>query len=169
MKSNLKQTSVQADQIVRTCPIIYSTTCSYAIRAMSRLAMIKPQGYVSLQAVCEGSDLPATFIAKIFGELVRAGLLSSAKGRGGGFALTRKPNEITLSDIVSVIDGDEQYTRCVVGLSQCDDRQPCAQHDYFKPIRTQILRYLSTTTLDQMSEALVKKLELIGMPMPCAH
>jgi Rrf2 family protein len=126
--------------------------------------MLNPDGYVSLHDVCEGSDLPATFIAKIFGDLVRARLLASTKGRGGGFALTRPPSEISLHDIVSVIDGVEQYRRCVVGLTKCDDKQPCAQHEKFKPIRTQILRYLSNTTLDKMSEALVSKIDLMNPP-----
>lgn len=146
----------------RACPMMYSTTCAYAIRAMCRLAIIRPHGYVSLHEVCEGSDLPAYFVAKIFSELVRAGLLTSAKGRGGGFALTRKPGEIVISDIVEAIDGVSQYTQCVIGLTKCDDSQPCPQHETFKPVRTQILAYLRSTTLDQMSEALSKKLELIG-------
>lgn len=148
----------------RTCPMMYSTTCSYAIRAMCRLAMLHPKGYVNLQEVCAGSDLPTTFVAKIFRDLVRAGLLTSAKGRGGGFALASQPSQVTLSDIVDVIDGTEQYTRCVVGLTKCDDRQPCPQHDQFKPVRLQILRYLGSTTLDQMSEALAKKIGVAGMP-----
>ena len=147
--------------------MMYSTTCSYAIRAMSRLAVIRPDGYVRVQEICDGSDLPAYFVAKIFRDLVRAGLLTSAKGRGGGFALARRPNQIRLYDIVEAVDGVAQYTRCVVGLAKCDDKQPCPQHDQFKPVRLQILSYLSTTTLDQMSDALAKKLEMIGVALPC--
>ncbi len=150
----------------RTCPMMYSTTCSYAIRAMCRLTVIRPDGYVRVQEVCDGSDLPSYFVAKIFRDLVRAGLLTSAKGRGGGFALARRPHEIRLYDIVEAIDGTNQYTRCVVGLAKCDDKQPCPQHEYFKPVRQQILTYLTSTTLDQMSEALAKKLELVGQTLP---
>lgn len=146
----------------RCCPMMYSTTCCYAIRAMCRLALIRPDGYVSLQEVCDGSDLPTAFVAKIFGDLVHAGLLTSAKGRGGGFALTRKPNQIALYDIVQAIDGTNQYTRCVIGLTACDDRQPCPQHEKFKPIRSQILRYLGSTMLSEMSEALAEKLRHVG-------
>lgn len=147
---------------VRGCPIVYSRSCAYAIRAMSRLAMLKSEGYVSLRDVCAGSDLPKTFVAKIFGELTQAGMLTSAKGPGGGFALTKGADQITLLSIVDVIDGLTPYNRCVVGLSRCDDRQPCSQHDRFKPIRKLILAYLGTTTLDQMSEALLTKIELIS-------
>lgn len=148
----------------RSCPVLYSTACSYAVRAMCRLALIRPHGYVKMNEVCEGSDLPAHFVAKIFGDLVSTGLLKSAKGRGGGYTLTRPASEIMLGEIVDAIDGMGQYTRCVVGLNTCDDAQPCPQHEHFKPVRIQMLRYLNTTTLDQMSDALAKKLELVGSP-----
>ncbi len=65
----------------RMFPMMYSTTCSYAIRALCRLALIDPAGYVRIQEVCEGSALPSYFVAKIFRDLVRAGILKSAKGR----------------------------------------------------------------------------------------
>ena len=147
--------------------MIYSTTCSYAIRAMARLAVIRPDGYVRIQEVCEGTDLPSHFLAKIFRDLVGAGLLTSAKGRGGGFALAKRPNDIRLYDIVDAVDGIKSYSQCVVGLAQCDATQPCPQHDQFAPVRKQILSYLETTTLSQMSEALAKKLELIAATPPC--
>ena len=142
--------------------MIYSTTCSYAIRAMARLAVIRPDGYVRIQEICEGTDLPSHFLSKIFRDLVGAGLLTSAKGRGGGFALAKRPREIRLYDIVDAVDGTNSYTQCVVGLHKCDATQPCPQHDAFLPVRKQILAYLESTTLDQMSEALAKKMELLA-------
>lgn len=144
--------------------MIYSTTCSYAIRAMCRLTVIRPNGYVRVQEICEGTDLPSHFVSKIFRDLVHRGLLTSAKGRGGGFALARKPDEIRLYDIVDAVDGVAQYTQCVVGLAKCDSTQPCPQHEQFKPVRERILKYLDSTTLDMMSEALARKLELISSP-----
>jgi len=145
---------------------MYSTTCAYAIRAMSRLAVIRPEGYVRVQELCEGTNLPSHFLAKIFRELVGAGLLTSAKGRGGGFALAKRPNEIRLYDIVDAVDGIDSYSQCVVGLAKCDANQPCPQHDAFLPVRKQILAYLENTTLDQMSEALDKKMQLLAQNPP---
>jgi len=147
--------------------MIYSMSCAYAIRAMSRLALIKPDGYVRVQEICQGTDLPAYFLSKIFRDLVHAGLLTSAKGRGGGFALARKPKAIRLAEIVEAVDGMEQYSRCIVGLAKCDSHQPCPQHDKFLPIRARIREYLDTTTLDQMSEALEKKLQNLGISLTC--
>lgn len=75
--------------------MIYSNACAYAIHAMARLASLRPDGYVLLDELCADSDLPRHFVAKIFQDLVRQGLLKSAKGRGGGFALARKARKIT--------------------------------------------------------------------------
>lgn len=146
----------------RNCSMMYSMTCAYALRAMCRLAAIEHEGYVNMHEICEGTDLPEHFIAKIFRDLARADLLSSAKGRHGGFALTRSASEISLYDIIEVIDGTEQYNGCVVGLADCDDKQPCPQHEYVKPVRRQILNYLKSTKLDEMGVALHEKERLIG-------
>jgi len=146
--------------------MMYSTTCSYSIRALCRLTIISPTGYVRIQDICEGSELPAHFIAKIFRDLVRAGLLVSAKGRGGGYALARPAKDIRLYDIVEAIDGVDTYQQCVVGLAQCNDKQPCPQHEHFKAIRQRMLSFLNSTTLADMSKALGKKLDMLGMALP---
>ena len=146
--------------------MIYSNACAYAIRAMTRLAVLRPNGYVLLDELCEQSDLPRHFVAKIFQDLVRKGLLVSAKGRGGGFALARHPGQITLYDIVAEVDGVDWLKNCVVGMARCDDHQPCPQHDQWKPIREQLRDYFQRTTLQQMAETLEQKLDLIGQPMP---
>lgn len=146
--------------------MIYSNACAYAIRAMARLALVRPDGYVLLDELCEGSDLPRHFVAKIFQELVRKGLLTSAKGRGGGFALARKPGKITLYDIVAVIDGVERLDQCVVGMEKCNDQQPCPQHDQWVAIRQTLASFLRETTLEKMAGALKKKLDLVGADLP---
>lgn len=142
--------------------MIYSNACSYAIRALTRLALVRPDGYVLLDELCAETDLPRHFVAKIFQQLVRRGMLVSAKGRGGGFALARSPDEITLHEIVAIVDGAEQFDQCVVGMAECDDTQPCPQHDDFKVIRERIQAFLRETTLTQMSATLDRKLGLIG-------
>lgn len=149
------------DKHGRHCPMMYSTSCAYAIRAMCRLTAMHSDGFVRVQEICEGSDLPAYFVAKICRDLARAELLISAKGRGGGFALARKPGQITLYDIVEAIDGVGQYSRCVVGLDKCDAQQACPQHEKFQAVRQEIISYLGTTHLDEMSDSLIQKLAMI--------
>jgi Rrf2 family protein len=146
--------------------MIYSNACAYAIRALTRLAMARPDGYLLLDELCAGTELPRHFVAKVFQQLVREGLLLSAKGRGGGFALARPPAEITLYDIVAAVDGTEQFEACVVGMARCDDQQPCPQHDEWKAMRKKITTFLRETRLHEMAGTMERKLDLIGMELP---
>ncbi len=142
--------------------MIYSRACGYAIRALAKLALVRPDGYVLIEELCDEPNLPRDYVSKIFQDLRRSGILISAKGRGGGFALARPPETITLYEIVALIDGAKHFDECVVGLAQCDDDQPCPEHEMFKPIRRQIKRFLTHTTLAQMSKTLERKLKLTG-------
>lgn len=146
--------------------MIYSNACAYGIRALSQLAMVRPDGYVLLDELCEGTDLPRHFVAKIFQDLVRHGLLASAKGRGGGFALAMRPADITLYEIVEAIDGVAMLTRCAVGMAACDDEQPCPHHEEWGAVREHIRSFLEDTTLEQMAKTLEKKFEQLGQPKP---
>lgn len=139
--------------------MIYSVGCEYGIRALTKLAGEVPAGrFCLLRDILEGIDLPQHFVGKIFQTLVRAEILVSAKGRGGGFALKRSPNEITLRQIVEAIDGTQRISRCILGFATCNDEQACPQHDHWKGIRVQIDHLLDSTTLADLASALAKKL-----------
>ncbi len=146
--------------------MIYSNACAYAIRALTRIALIRPDGYVLLDELCQDTDLPKHFVAKIFQQLVREKLLVSAKGRGGGFALAKSSEEICLLDILLIVDGPGMVESCAVGLSACNDDQPCPQHEYWKPIRQSLKKFLTDTKLSDMGTALEEKLKMLGMDMP---
>ncbi len=137
--------------------MIYSSACEYAIRALAFLAT-RPTGQrVLARDVAEQENIPGPFLGKVFQTLVKGGLLHSTKGPGGGFALARNPEEITLYDIRAVVDGVNDLEECAVGLSDCSDDQPCPLHDSWKPIRTQIVDYLKSTTLREMADATARK------------
>ncbi|MEX0886598.1 MAG: Rrf2 family transcriptional regulator [Phycisphaeraceae bacterium] len=146
--------------------MLYSSACAYAIRALTWMALRKPEGYMLLSHICEQTNLPRHFLAKIFQDLVRRGLLVSAKGRGGGFALARPADQITLYEIVEAVDGVGSLSQCVVGMARCDDRQPCPQHDAWKPLRSQIRDFLQDTSLERIAGTLETKLRLLNVETP---
>jgi len=137
--------------------MIFSNTTEYAIRGMSELAGRSSGESVLLDQLVSGTNLPRDFMAKIFQKLVRAKLLTSAKGRGGGFALARPAHQITLLNIVEAIDGPQPLDSCVVGLERCNDDMPCPQHDLYKPIRQRLKDYMTTTTLADLASSLKSK------------
>lgn len=132
--------------------MIYSVGCEYAIQALSRLAgCVKPGEYCLLRDILDGSDLPGHFVGKIFQMLVREDILVSAKGRGGGFALCKPPEKITLRQIVEAIDGSKRRKkRCFLGFSDCDNHPDCPNHRRCDRMRDQIDELLDETSLAQL-------------------
>ena len=146
--------------------MIYSKPCEYAIRALVFLARFPDHGAARGTEIAKEEGLPAPVLGKVLQELVRKGLLESRRGPGGGFRLARNPQLITLRDIVAAIDGLDQFAECSVGLEGCSDESPCPLHDTWKGIRTQLMKYLETTTLADMAAALTSKKELQHRPRP---
>lgn len=137
--------------------MIYSAACEYAIRAATHLARRSDGELVKGRDISEAEDIPAPFLSSVLQRLVTAGLLRSARGPVGGYALAQPPDRITLHDIKAAVDGVSELEECAVGLGPCSDEMPCPLHDSWKPIREQIKRYLQETTLETMAEALASK------------
>lgn len=140
--------------------MIYSNPCEYAIRALAFLAGFPRDRAAQGTVIAQGEGLPAPVLGKVLQELVRKGLLESRRGPGGGFRLARKPELITLRDVVAAIDGLDQFLECAVGLDRCSDEAPCPLHDTWKDLRRQMMTYLEVTTLADMAAAVKKKKEL---------
>jgi Rrf2 family iron-sulfur cluster assembly transcriptional regulator len=131
--------------------MIYSVGCEYGIRALTKLAAIVPAGqYSLLRDILNGSNLPQHFVGKIFQTLVRAEILVSAKGRGGGFALRRSPDEIRLRDIVEAIDGSARQKRCFLGFEECSRSDDCPNHGGCTSLRGQLDSLLDDTSLAKL-------------------
>ncbi len=142
--------------------MIHSTSGEYAIRAMVALASREPGRRALARNIAKAEHIPAPFLGKILQTLARAGLVMSTKGPGGGFSLGRAAAEITLLDIYTAIDGERHLSACAVGLARCSDEAPCPLHDRWKPIRESIRRYLTTTTLADMTRATRRKQALVN-------
>lgn len=142
--------------------MIYSNACEYAIRALAVLAEGPPDAWVLREAIADAGDLPSPFLGKILNDLVQAGLLTSVRGRGGGYRLARSASEIRLMDIRAVIDGTTDLEACAVGLDPCSDDTPCPLHQDFKRVRETIRDYLESTTLAQIVSGKKTKTGLIS-------
>jgi len=145
--------------------MIFTSPSEYAIRGLAEMVCRtqlsgganRQAGRMMIEELVRGTDLPKDFMAKIFQKLARAGVLKSAKGRGGGFALARPAHQLTLSQIVEALEGPQCFDRCVVGLEKCNDHMPCPQHDLYKPIRQRLKDYLTTTTVADLAASLRAK------------
>jgi Rrf2 family nitric oxide-sensitive transcriptional repressor len=92
-----------------------SQTVEYALRAVVALAY-RHDAPMTGQEIAEMTRVPAPYLLKLMQQLVRARLVYSQRGRGGGFTLTRSPSEITIWDIVQAVDALERIRACPLGI-----------------------------------------------------
>jgi Rrf2 family protein len=128
---------------------MFSNSCEYGLRAIIFIAQQTTQNNkVSLSTISEEINSPKAFTAKILQKLTRNNIVKSIKGPYGGFEIEKdKLETITLSDVVVIFDGDTIYTRCGLGLTQCNENSPCPMHYKFIKIREELKNMLESTTL----------------------
>ncbi len=133
-------------------PVLFSRACEYALRGLVEMAKHPDTEYWTVQELAERSNTPAPFLAKTFQILVKQRILTSTKGRRGGFALRRSPDKISILEIVNIIDGPSLMKDCVLGFAECGDEEPCPFHDQWATMRTQLVEALSTQTLQEFAQ-----------------
>jgi DNA-binding IscR family transcriptional regulator len=89
--------------------------------------------------------------------MVRAELISSVKGPGGGFYLTESNRTITLKQIVLSIDGPEIMEGCVLGFPECSNDNPCALHSLYGGYRNGFFSLLHDQTVEEVAERLKRR------------
>ena len=87
----------------------------YAVRGMLYLGKHQEGQLAMLGDIADAMDAPRTFLAKIFQDLAKKGLVKSSKGIRGGFVLARPPEKITLCEIVEAIEGPIMPNKCLIG------------------------------------------------------
>ncbi len=126
----------------------------YAIRIVLRLAECK--GRCDAGTLSEQTGVPQRFALKILRKLVNAKLLCSFKGTSGGYQLARPANEISLADIITVIEGNFMFIRCLNEEECCThpsggcSKESCKVQKVFGDISMMVHKQLKETTIDTL-------------------
>lgn len=142
---------------------MFSKACEYGIRASIYITEQSLRNTkVSLKDVAKAIESPEAYTSKILQQLVKNNIIKSDKGPTGGFSINNQIMEkITLSSIVSAIDGDTIYTGCGLGLKECNEKKPCPVHNQFIIIREKLKKMLETTTIKSLALDLEKGLTFL--------
>lgn len=119
----------------------------YAVRAMLALGR-QPEGLLSGARIAAAMAIPPRFVAQVMGDLVQAGLVEARTGRSGGYRLARRPEQITILEIVEAIEGDARRRSCVLRGGPCAVDGICDVHEIFSTAQDALLLRLSEATLD---------------------
>lgn len=125
-----------------------SRESEYGIKALLVLAT-KPSGMViPLGGIAAEGGLPKYFLAKIFQKLAQHGVVRSFRGVTRGYTLARSPKEISLKEILEVIEGPGLFNRCIFWSDHCADQNPCLFHGRWKGINHHLIeKVMAQTTL----------------------
>jgi Rrf2 family protein len=96
---------------------MFSQTAEYALRAVACLARRAGEPMTTRQ-IADASRVPAGYLAKILQALARAGVVTGQRGLNGGFLLAKRPEELTMLDVVRVADGSHRITACPLGIPE---------------------------------------------------
>lgn len=130
--------------------MLLNQTSEYALRAMALLATTDG-GPMRSEQLSEQAGIPIHYVSKVMRRLVVAGLVSSKRGRGGGFQLARPAASIRLLDVLEATDVVLQGGRCAFGTGDCDISAPCALHPVWTKLKDDLLKWATLNTLDDLS------------------
>jgi len=129
-----------------------SMKAKYGLRAMLLLARKYGQGPILISDIAEKEAIPKKFLELILLELRNKGCLHSRKGKGGGYYLGKSPHEISMGEIIRILDGPlapipcvslTAYRRC----TDCPDERTCGIRVVMKEVRDSTAKILDGTTL----------------------
>ena len=145
-----------------------STGVEYALHCL--LFLIDPAGdarQASARDLAELQGLPVEYVAKLFTKLQKAGLVSAAEGAGGGFRVARKPETISVLDVIEAIDGEKALFDCREIRERCvlfSDNPPvrvisgvCSIHAIMLEAEKRMRAVLAAHTVAEIAAAVAAK------------
>ncbi|HHO68109.1 MAG TPA: Fe-S cluster assembly transcriptional regulator IscR [Gammaproteobacteria bacterium] len=121
----------------------------YAVTAMLDLALHAGSGPVTLAGISERQGISLSYLEQLFTRLRKHGLVSSTRGPGGGYRLSRSAYDIAVADVVSAVDESVDATRCG-GQANCQDGKRCLTHELWTELSEQIRGFLGGISLGQL-------------------
>lgn len=132
-----------------------SKKTKYAINALVHLAKEYNKGPILISTIAEQEKIPQKFLEAILLDLKKAGILNSKKGKGGGYYLMKKPDQVSLAEVMRLFDGPiallpcasyRYYERC----EECKDEETCGIRDLFFEVRNKTVNQLKAGTLSNI-------------------
>ncbi len=130
----------------------------YCLRALIYVASKKEsKKYINIGEISEELGISFHFLTKTFQILTQQGLLESHRGPNGGVLLKKSIDEIFLVDIVFLLEGDDFFDKCLLGLPGCGSHEPCPVHNFWKNVKGTLRKEFEETSLADLADAIHHK------------
>jgi len=118
----------------------------YAVTAMIDIALNQNKGAITLSLISDRQGISLSYLEQLFSKLKKADLVSSARGPGGGYRLSRLPGEISISEIIHAVDESVDARKCA-GKGNCHSGGECLSHELWTDLSGMIDSFLKGITL----------------------
>jgi len=124
-----------------------STKLRYGLRAMVDISLQPTDRPVLVQSIAERQNISRKYLDQLLAQLRGAGLVRSIRGSRGGYFLARPPEEITVQEIASALDGAPTLLECVDDASACARSEFCIAIEFWRDLSELISEKMKKTTL----------------------
>ena len=137
--------------------MMVSSKGRYALQVIMDIAKNEGDGYVSVADISERQHLPLKYLEVIVGILNKGGMLSSLRGKNGGYRLNKAPDEYSISEILNLTEGSLAPVECVKGhTAGCENAATCMTLPLWIGLDRVIEDYLSNISLQDVVDGNIK-------------
>jgi len=134
-----------------------SKKTKYAINALVYLTKNSHRSPIVISEIAAEEHIPQKFLEAILLDLKKAAILSSKKGKGGGYYLLKEPSEVNLAEVMRLFDGPIAFLPCVTykyyeRCEECKDEATCGIRDVFFDLRNKTVEMLKNANLASIIE-----------------
>jgi len=127
-----------------------SNATQYVIRILNYININQDGTLYSARVLAEKLEIDYKFLTSIMTKLVKADIVRSIRGRGGGFELIKDPSTIFIIDIISLFDESFDKKACILGKDLCDESEKCSMHDQWIESKRTMYKVFEDTTLEDL-------------------
>ena len=131
----------------------------YAVRVLIHLAGLPAGSMLQTSALAEAADVNVQFLSKVMQRLVRAGLVRSQRGSGGGFGLAMTAAGISVLDVVQAIEGPLRLNQCLYEGLSCDRKSWCSAHRVWVQAQAAVVGVLDAVSIAQLAEPIGSEMQ----------
>lgn len=136
---------------------IFSNSTLYALRALIYVfSKNNDEEYTSVSEMSEKLDISFHFLTKSLQKLTQENILVSLRGPAGGIALNKPAKKVKLIDLVYILEGEDFFDSCMLGLPGCGKEKPCPVHDFWAVYKKNLKKELSKVTLADMGNKTIR-------------
>jgi len=129
-----------------------SKAAEYSIRGIMHLSLKAEGETCGIDEIAKAQDVPPAYLAKLFQSLAKKGFVKSFRGIEGGFVLEKRPEDISLLDVIEAMEGHIYLNDCLIREGYCPKDNVCPVHNVWKEAQKRFIDYLKGCTFEYLAK-----------------